>query len=48
MSEPEHFDVLVLGSAFEAPVPLNERGIVTARGGQCSASTVIDVLARLA
>ena len=27
---------------------LNERGIVTARGGQWSASTVIDVLARLA
>jgi Recombinase len=27
---------------------LNERGIVTARGGQWSASTVIDVLTRLA
>jgi hypothetical protein len=27
---------------------LNERGILTARGGQWSASTVIDVLARLA
>jgi recombinase len=27
---------------------LNARGILTARGGQWSASTVIDVLARLA
>jgi Recombinase len=37
-----------VASARGVAKALNERGIMTARGGQWSASTVIDVLPRLA